>query len=335
MTQQLKIGALGAASITPVALIQPARQISEDVIVRAIAARDTERASAFALKYGIPEVLPTYEALVESDEIDTIYNALPIANHFEWSIRALRAGKHVLCEKTLAQNAKEARIMRDVARECNRYLVEAFHYIHHPLTQRLLELLQEGAIGDIESIESHFYASIPQSENDIRWVYELGGGSTMEIGCYAIHIARTVAGEEPEVRRAEARIGPPRIDVRMETDLLFPSGITGQLSWAMACELERADTALRVRGTSGTMEVKNPFAPHLGHTLTIETVKDRQVEAVPGDTTYLHQLRTFVALLRNGRPIPAGPEDAVANMQVIDDIYRAAGLPPRGTWQRE
>lgn len=331
MVQQLKIGALGAASITPVALIQPASQIPEDVVVHAITASDAKRATAFALKYGICEVMPSYEALVESDAIDAVYIALPIANHFEWSIRALRAGKHVLCEKTLAQNAKEARIMRDIALECRRNLVEAFHYRYHPLIQHVLELLQEGVIGEIESIASHFYASIPQSETDIRWVYELGGGSTMEIGCYAIHLIRAVAGEEPEVRHAKARTGPPKIDVCMESDLLFPGGISAQVVSAMDCRLEKADTAIKIRGTCGTIQIANPFAPHLGHTLTIEKGKSRRVKSILGQTTYLHQLRAFVALLRDGTSTPMGPEDSIANMRVIDDIYQAAGLPPRGT----
>jgi predicted dehydrogenase len=331
MAQQLKIGALGAASITPVALIQPASQVPEDVVVQAIAASEAKRATAFALKHGICKVMPSYEALVESDEIDAVYIALPIANHFEWSIRALRSGKHVLCEKTLAQNAKEAKIMRDVALECKRNLVEAFHYRYHPLTQHVLELLQEGVIGEIESIKSHFNASIPQVETDIRWVYELGGGSTMELGCYAIHLVRAVAGEEPEVRRAEARTGPPKIDVRMESNLLFPRGISAQVSSAMDYRLEKADTAIKIQGTCGTIQITNPFAPHLGHTLTIENGKGRWVKAIPGETTYLYQLRAFVNLLRDGTCVPTGPDDSIANMQVIDDIYQSAGLTPRGT----
>lgn len=330
MQQQVKIGVLGAASITPTALIQPASQISNQVTVYAVAARNVRRASDFASRYGICKVMSSYEELVESSEIDAVYIGLPIAKHFEWSIKALQAGKHVLCEKTLTQNAKEARILQDVAKKCEGHVVEAFHYRYHPLTHHILKLMRQETIGKIEHITSHFCACIPEHKDDIRWIYSLGGGSTMEIGCYAIHLVRSITGEEPEVRSAEAKVGPPMIDVSMRSSLLFPSGVSSQIFSSMDHKSEKADSAIKIKGTHGTIQATNPFAPHLGHTLTIKRGEEYQVRTIPGQTTYLHQLYAFLKLLSSDTPVFIGIEDSIANMCVIDSIYQAAGLPPRG-----
>ena len=142
----LRFGILGAARIAPMALIQPARRVAEAQVV-AVAARDGAKARAFATKHGIPRVHDSYDALLADPEIDAIYNPLPNGLHCEWTIRALRAGKHVLCEKPIASNAAEAQQMAEAARETGRVLVEAFHWRYHPLAKRVKELLASGAIG--------------------------------------------------------------------------------------------------------------------------------------------------------------------------------------------
>ncbi len=326
MTDTLRFGALGAARITPPALIDAARK-TEGVVVRAVAARDRARAEEFAAKHAIPVVLGSYEELIASPEIDCIYNALPNSLHAEWTVRALRAGKHVLCEKPLASNAEEAAQMRAVAHETGRRLVEAFHWRHHPLAARIRELLAGGAIGRIQRVDAVFTVRLPPT--DIRFDYALAGGALMDLGCYTVHFARFVAGE-PEVVSAEIEQGPPNIDVDTRAELRFPGGVTGSVYCSMKAD-KRFRATVEVRGERGVLHVTNPLAPHFGHELKLTVGGAEQSEKVEGEATYVHQLRAFADHVRKGVPVPTDLDDSVANMRVIDAIYRAAGLPPRGT----
>jgi len=327
-TGPLRVGTLGAARITPAALTDPAREV-DAVQVVAIAARDRTRAEEFAKQHGIPRVEDSYADLVEADDLDVIYNPLPISHHCEWTIRALRAGKHVLCEKAIALNAAEAEQMAAVAAETGRALVEAFHYRYHPLMHRVLEIVGSGKLGSLEHMEAFF--TVPfHTTDDIRFMYECGGGATMDLGCYPIHMLRHTAGGEPEVLRAETKTGPPKVDVFMRAELRFPGDLSGEMRCAMGPD-EVFTAGLNVRGAAGELRVVNPVGPHVMHKLELQTPDGTETERLEGGTTYLYQLRAFAAHVLDGSPVPTGPDDAVRNMRVIDAVYRAAGLPVRGT----
>src|ERR1700730_11934649 len=227
----IRFGILGAAKIAPNALTLPAKQVPE-VQVTAIAARDPARAREFAGANGIPRVLATYEDLIADPEIDVIYNPLPNSLHCEWSIRAMRAGKHVFCEKPIASNADEAARMAQVADETGLLLVEAFHYRYHPLADRVRELIRDGALGKLTHAEGHF--SVPIPPDNIRFDWNLAGGATMDLGCYPLHMIRYFSGMTPRVIRAKAQVGPPKIDVVMEADLELAPGGTARMTCPMA-----------------------------------------------------------------------------------------------------
>jgi predicted dehydrogenase len=327
VSEPLRIGILGAARIAPPALVQPAATVP-GAEVTAVAARDRERAEAFAAEHGIPRVFASYAELVESPEIDAVYNPLPISLHCEWTLRALHAGKHVLCEKAFACNAEEAERMAAAARETGRVLVEAFHWRYHPMAARLIELCRDGSLGRIERLESHFYVPhIPAG--DIRTRYETGGGATMDLGCYPIHLLRQLTGEEPEVVSAEAEVGPPDVDVWLAAELRFPGGASGRIESSMKPDAGLA-MELRVQGTQASLHARNPIAPHIGNRISIETRDGTSEQSISGEATYVYQLRAFVDAVRSGASVPTGPDDAIANMRVIDACYRAAGLPLRG-----
>src|SRR5436190_1784336 len=218
----LRIGILGAARIAPMALIRPARQVPE-AAVTAVAARDPTRAAIFARKHGIPRVADSYAALLADPEIDAIYNPLPNSLHATWTIQALEAGKHVLCEKPLASNADEARSMADAARRCDRVLVEAFHYRYHPLAARMRAIIDSGALGTVQHIEATMCIPLP-IPGDIRYQWKLAGGATMDVGCYAISLVRFLAGAEPEVLRAHARLSSAKVDRWISADFQFADG---------------------------------------------------------------------------------------------------------------
>jgi predicted dehydrogenase len=323
---EVRIGILGAARIAPNAMIRPSRQV-EGARVVAIAARDTERAGAFARKHEIPRVHPSYEALIADPEIDAIYNPLPNGLHGEWTIRALRQGKHVLCEKPMASNAAEAERMAGVAEDTGRFLVEAFHYRYHPLAARMKEIVDAGSLGRVEHIEAHLCIPLIRP-GDIRFRFELAGGATMDAGCYTIHMVRFLAGAEPTVVRAEARLSSPQVDRYMSADLRFPDGRTGRITCSLfsSCLLR---VGARVRGDEGVMTVLNPVAPQYHHSLKLRGPHGTRKERIPGRASYTHQLEAFVRLLRDGTPMVTDARDAIANMRVIDAVYQKAGLARR------
>jgi predicted dehydrogenase len=311
------------------ALIQPARKVAEAQVV-AVAARDGAKARAFATRHGIPRVHDSYDALLADPELDAIYNPLPNGLHCEWTIRALRAGKDVLCEKPIASNASEAQQMAGVARETGRVLVEAFHWRYHPLANRVKELLASGAIGAPRHYEATLAFPIGMMRNDIRWSWDLAGGALMDAGCYTVSMVRHLAEAEPEVASAAALLWSPQVDRRMDARLRFADGRTAVITASMWSRT-LLKMALRIEGERGEIRVFNPIAPHFYHRLTVRTPSGKSSERVAGESTYTCQLRAFVDHVRNGTPVPTGPDDAIANMRVIDAIYRAAGLKPRAT----
>jgi predicted dehydrogenase len=309
------------------ALVRPARHVPETEIY-GVAARDPQRAGHFQIKHRITKAYPSYQAMLAADEIDAIYNPLPNGLHCEWTVRALEAGKHVLCEKPFASNAEEAERMAEAATRTGRCLMEAFHYRYHPLATRLREIIASGELGEIRHIETRFCIPLPVF-GDIRYRFDLGGGALMDTGCYAIHLLRFLAGAEPEVTSAKAILRSPEVDRAMVADLRFPDGRSGRIVCSLFSTRLLAASA-RVQGDRGELHVLNPIAPHFFHRLTVRSKQGKRVEKVAGVATYTHQLRAFVGLVRQGVPVPTDPQDSIANMRVIDAIYDRAGMRRRG-----
>jgi len=327
MSEPLRIGVLGAARITPMALLRPARS-APGVEVSAVAARDVGKARRFARKHGIPRVLESYDALLGDPAVDAVYVPLPNGLHAEWTLRALAAGKHVLCEKPFAANAAEAERVAEAARKSDRVVMEAFHWRYHPLAERMIEIAASGRLGRVRRIETAMCIPLPLP-GDIRYRLDLAGGATMDTGCYAIHVLRHLAGAEPEVVSARALESSPRVDRAMEAELRFADGRTGRIE----CSLFSAKLLkirARVVGDEGELDVFNPVGPQVFHRLTLRTAAGTEVERFTREPTYAFQLRAFERAVREGASFPTGVDDAVANMRVVDAVYTASGLGPRG-----
>ena len=325
-TTRVRFGILGAAKIAPRALVTPAAEVPE-AEVTAVAARDLERARRFAARHRISTAYGSYPQLLADPSIDAVYIAVPNGLHGRWTIAALEAGKHVLCEKPLTANAEEAASVAEAARRSGRVVMEAFHYRYHALTGRMLEILSSGELGRITKMEA--WLCFPVPANNIRWDYQLAGGALMDAGCYTIHLLRTLAGGEPEVLSATAKTRRPAVDRLLKAELAFPGGCAGLITASMLSRRVLGAGA-RVIGTRGTMQVLNPYAPQLGHRLVVRSDTRRAVEHVPRHpSTYASQLRTFTGAILRGEPLLTGPDDAVANMTVIDACYVAAGLARR------
>ncbi len=323
----MRIGILGAARITPNALIYPVRQVP-GIEISAIAARDPAKARTFAATHHIPYVHPSYAALLADPTIDAIYNPLPNHLHAEWTIRALQAGKHVLCEKPLAANAAEADHMAQTAATTGLVLMEAFHTLYHPLAVRMKTIIDSGELGTVRHMDVQF-CTLMWRWWDIRLRYDLAGGATMDLGCYAIRLLRFLAGAEPEVVQAHAHCLTPQIDRWMAATLRFPTGATGSFTCAFWSRKLIRITA-RVIGDAGELHVINPILPQLYHRLQVQTSTGKRTEHLPRESTYTHQLRAFVQAVQNRTPLLTDGRDGVANMRIIDAVYAKAGLQPRG-----
>ena len=327
MSAPLRIGTLGAAAITPGALMAPAAD-NEDVVVAAVAARDRVRAEAFAEQHGIATVHDTYDDVINDDSLDAIYNPLPISHHLEFTIKALRAGRHVLCEKSFALNAAEAEEMAAVGKETGLVLLEAFHYRYHPLFLRAIEVMESGQLGKLQHVEAQFVVGTPKAD-DIRMHFETGGGATMDMGCYPISWLRHITGQEPRVVSATAKEGNPQVDMRLEVDYELEGGATARTVGAMGEPGFAAD--MTVTGSDGVMKVVNPLVPQHGNSLEVTVGGETTTEEATKRPTYSFQLDAFVDAVRNGTPQPTDAADAVKQMKVIDAAYIAAGMKPRGT----
>ncbi|MDV3136650.1 Gfo/Idh/MocA family oxidoreductase [Mycobacterium sp. 29Ha] len=323
----VRIGVLGAARIAPLALIQPARDNAE-VVVAAVAARDVTRAQAFAAKHGIARAHDSYEALIADPDVDAVYNPLPNGLHGKWTRAAIAAGKHVLCEKPFTANAAEASEIAELAATSDRVVMEAFHYRYHPLALRIEQIAASGELGKLERVESAFCFPLPKF-SDIRYNYSLAGGATMDVGCYAVHMARTFGGSTPEVVSAQAKLRDAQVDRAMTAELRFAGGHTG----GIRCSMWSSDLfqlSAKIVGDRGEvrLRVRNPMAPPFRR-LSVRSSEGFRKERFPRRSSYAYQLDAFAAAVLRGEPVTTTPEDALENMLVIDAIYRAAGLPLR------
>jgi predicted dehydrogenase len=330
--EPLRIGILGAARIAPGAVVKPARRVPEAQVV-AVAAQDRNRAEQFAQKQGIGTVHDSYEALLADPEIDAVYNPLPNGLHGRWTLAALDAGKPVLCEKPFTANAEEAERVAAAAQTSGIVVMEAFHYRYHPLITRVVEILRSGELGALRRVDTRMCIPLPMRK-DIRYQLDLAGGAVMDVGCYAIHQARTLADQEPEVVSARAKCGSPGVDRWLRADLQFSDDLAGSFECALWSRRPLSLHA-RVEGELGSLHVMNLTSPQYYHRLVVRATdpatgaERRRRERVKGEATYVYQLRAFVAAVREGAPYPTTPADAIANMRVIDAAYRAAGLEPR------
>jgi predicted dehydrogenase len=334
----LRIGLLGTARIAETALVRPAASVPE-VTVAAVAAREQARAAAFAERYGIPVVQASYDALLANPDIDAVYNPLPNALHAPWTIKAIAAGKHVLCEKPLASCAAEAEQVAAAAAASGLVVMEAMHYRYHPLIGRLRELA--AGLGPVRHIQC-WTSFVISNENDIRYDYGLGGGALMDGGCYAIDCLRLLGPGEPAVTGALAdpylrlpghsagHPGPAGAvaDRATAVSLAFPGGSTAWLESSFTLD-GQSRAEVHVIGEHGHVWVTDFIQAHDGRLVAVRDGSVLADERGAGDTTYTMQLRAFAAAVAGGAPVPTSAAHAVGTMRLIDDAYRAAGLLPR------
>jgi predicted dehydrogenase len=322
----LRIGVLGASRISPTSIVEPARLTGARLV--AVAARDRTRAENFAKQYGIERVHETYADVISDPEVEAIYNPLANGLHAEWNLLAVAAGKHVLSEKPFAADAPEAREVRDAGKRAG---VDGFHYLYHPVTRRLHELLDSGELGELQRVET-MMAIPPPAPEDPRWSLALAGGALMDLGCYGLHAVRAAApwaGGEPRLVQARGAECPglPGVDEWVDADLIYPSGVTASARCHMAADAR--EMTYRLIGSKGEATVSNFVLPHTDDRLVVKTAAGERVEHLGTRSSYTYQLEAFTKLVRHGIPMPTDSDDAVRTMELIDQCYRAVGLEPR------
>jgi predicted dehydrogenase len=319
MADSIRWGILSTANIGKNRVI-PAMQKTGNGRVVAVASRTLDKARAFADELGIPTAYGSYEELIASPEVDAIYNPLPNSEHAVWSIRAAQAGKPMLCEKPLASNAAEAQTMVDAFAERGVLFAEAFMYRFHPQTQRVKQMLGEGAVGDIRAVQATFTFPI-RSEDDIRLSKPLAGGSLMDVGCYCVNVMRFLLGSEPTRARAFATIGARSlVDETLTGILEFPGGVLGHFDSSLRTYFTHT---YEVRGTRGRITVEQAFVMPPDSETIIRYRHDNQDEVItiPPANSYTLMAEDFADALLNSRSPRFAPQDAVNNMRVIDSLY--------------
>ena len=309
-------GILSTARINDKFFVGCAR--SDQVVLSAVASRDAGRARAYADDHGIERSHGSYEALLADPGIDAVYISLPNSMHLEWTERALRAGKHVLCEKPLGRRAAEVAAAFDVAEQSDRLLMEAFMYRHHPQTRRLSELVRSGAIGRPELIRAAFSFRIADQTN-VRLATGLDGGALMDVGCYCVNAARLLAGEPVSISGSQ-RTGGDGVDVVFTGAMQFPGGELAvfDCGFVMAARDE-----LEVVGETGSLFLDDPW--HCRTPIIELRTEDgvKRIE-VPGADSYMLEAENLSAAIRGQAEPLLGRQDAVGQAQTIEALYEAA-----------
>ena len=328
MHQPLRLGILGAARIAPFALIRQAHELNTVEVTAVAEEYHSERyLRRYAKKHRIPQTYRSFDELLANPDIDAVYVPLPISMHADWCIKAIEAGKHVLCEKPFAANATEVERVLWAAEGTNLVVAEAMHFRYHPLVDRVRDIIRSREIGAIEQIDATFCAYWPFT--DFRFDYETGGGGTIDMGCYPIGFIRAVTEEEPVVLEATAGLYGRLIDRWMRARMELPSG--GQARLLVSLRSRHVfSLSIKIRGSRGSISVFNYVKPEVGHRLRIRTDAGVRRERVPGGSTYGTQLAAFAEAVRARTQPVTTVADSLLNMRVIDAVYLAAGLPVRG-----
>ncbi|MEM9020739.1 MAG: Gfo/Idh/MocA family oxidoreductase [Planctomycetota bacterium] len=299
------------------------------------------RAQAFADRFDLPNVCDTIEQLLADDQVDAVYIATPHPMHERLTIACLRAGKHVLCEKPITVDAAGAERVINAASEQNVFLMEAFMYRCHPLTAKLIQVLQSGAIGEARHIRADFGFHVPRRPEHRLFNPDLGGGAILDVGGYPVSFARLVAGiaagnpfEQPSDLCATCQRGPTGVDELATAQLTFPSGVSAQITAAVH---HPTGTAATVFGTAGSIHLPDPWVPgsdRHGLTTHFELRPHdgpvQQIEVTTDQATYAIEAELVANAIQSGKQQADWPamswQDSLGNMQVLDEWRKQLGI---------
>ena len=317
----MRLGIVSTADINRKVI--PGAHASEKVDLIAVASRNQARAEEYARTWDIERAYGSYEALLEDVDVDAVYISLPNTMHREWSIRSVEAGKHVICEKPFSKRPEDVSAAFDAAEGAGRLLTEAFMYRHNPQTAKLVELVRDGAIGELRVVRSAFSYSLYDTEN-IRLRTDVDGGSLMDVGCYCVSGSRLLAGE-PESVHGQAYVGPSGTDWVFTGAMRFPRDVHALFDCG-TCLPNRDE--LEVIGTEGSLFLDDPW--HSTEPV-IELRRGGGVERIELERvdSYRLELENLADAIAGDAPLLLGREDALGQARTIDALFRSAeaGVP--------
>src|SRR5437879_1654913 len=320
--KKVRWGVLGTANIATGKVI-PAMQQGRYCEITAIASRDLGKAQSTAVQLGISKAYGSYEELLADPDIDAIYNPLPNHLHVPWSIKALQAGKHVLCEKPIGLTAAEGQALVDVAKQHSHLKVmEAFMYRFHPQWQRARQLVLEGKIGALRTIQS-FFSYYLDDPNNIRNRDDVGGGGMLDIGCYTVSLSRFIFGAEPNHVFGTVEYDPQLKIDRLDSAILdFGRGTSTFTCATQLVPYQRVN----IFGTTGRVEIEIPFNAHANQPCKIWYQHGDETEEIKVEASNQYTLQgdAFSQAVLNDTDVPTPIEDAVANMKVIETVFQSA-----------
>lgn len=317
-TPPLRWGLLSTARINR-ALLGPLRRSKRNCLV-AVASRTREKAEAYARQHHIPRAYGSYEALLADPEIDVIYNPLPNHLHAEWTIRAVEAGKHVLCEKPLALSEEEVLAIQQAAAQHQRVVAEAFMYRSHVQTQRVRTIVHSGLLGEVKVVRGAFSFLLERRE-DYRLYPEQGGGSLWDVGCYPLSYARAILGTEPLAVFGQQTIGPTGIDETFVAQLSFPGGRYVQFYSSFALPYF---VCMEFIGSEGRLYVPNPFNPGRRERLLLTRRGKTHTIHLRGTPPYQSEVEDMAEAILYQRPPAVTLEDSLGNVRAILALFESA-----------
>jgi predicted dehydrogenase len=286
----------------------------------AVASRDGARARAFASEWEIPRAYGSYEEMLSAHDIDAVYVPVPNALHAEWTVAAIRAGKHVLCEKPLTTSLADHDAVEAAARATGRVVTEAFMYRHHEQTQRVVTLVASGALGAITLVKGAFTFWLSR-EHDVRLDPWLGGGSLWDVGCYPVSYARTILGQEPVEAMGMQQPSSAGVDLTFAGQLRFPSGTVLQFDSGFRAHFR---TSIEIVGSEGVLTIPNAFKPGPRETLHLRRGDETRPVEIEGSPLYSGELEDMADAILLGRPPRITLADSRGNLQAILALYRSA-----------
>ncbi len=323
MPEVVRWGVLGNALIARVCVV-PAIVKSRNGVLHGVGSRSLERANELAEANSGANIYKGYEALLADPDIDAVYIPLPNHLHLPWTLKALAAGKHVLCEKPLALNAVEAQQMVDAAQAAHLHLMEAFMYRFHPRSQRIREMVQSGQLGSIQLIRSAFTFNIAD-KNNIRFDPAMGGGALMDVGCYGVSVARWLLNEEPEAVQAQAVYSDTGVDINLVGSLRFSSGPLAVIEASFTSALQQTFSVI---GDQAAIDLPHDaFIPWEKEAVfTLRGPEDEVGEQIttPGADEYQLMVEHFADAVLGTSQLGFFPTDSIANMRVLDALAEAA-----------
>jgi D-xylose 1-dehydrogenase (NADP+, D-xylono-1,5-lactone-forming) len=338
MSGTLRWGILGTGNIAK--QFAGGVQTAKRSMVTAVGSRDEDAAEKFGETYSVENRFGSYDELIADPLVDAVYNSLPNSLHMEWTIKALQAGKHVLCEKPFAMDLTQSEAMFEEAERQGKLLAEAFMYRSHPLTHAVMESVKCGAIGEIKAIRTSFCYRTSRPTGNVRFVRELGGGGLMDVGCYCINFCRMIARSEPLLIAASAHMNESKVDDVCAGVLQFPGDIVATFICGMNLQ---GDNTASILGNEGYIEVPVPWKPPAkgatyviargtpprmdggkGSAAAMNPRETRTVDA--GAELYAMEADDFAESVLDGKPLTMTRADTLGNMRVIDEMRKQIGL---------